>query len=207
MARFANKMGADAAYLPHPLQIPSEEVSRPLQNSAGIFNLSHRRKNGATQIVAAVMEGFDIHLVSSHLRPEIEKLIEFLSPKVTRYGWLEDEKYFELMSKIEIGLQVTLSETFNYTGAEMLLRGVPVISTPAPFLRVLAPRRKELVVVDPDSLDSIQDAIARVRKKYSTIEARRDLAEEARRRAREWNESVKSQWERLLFGGSIECHS
>jgi hypothetical protein len=53
-------------------------------------------------------------------------------------GWVDRENFIKICSKIDIGMQVSFSETFNIVGADLISQGVPVIgSSEIPWLSCL----------------------------------------------------------------------
>jgi hypothetical protein len=47
--------------------------------------------------------------------------------RLINHDWLPREKFIELCSTIDIGMQVSFSETFNIVAADMLSQGVPIV--------------------------------------------------------------------------------
>ena len=50
--------------------------------------------------------------------------------KLINHGWFDREGFLELCSKMDIGMQVSISETFNIVGADLISQGVPIVSSP-----------------------------------------------------------------------------
>lgn len=88
----------------------------------------------------------------------------FLVNKHKNHPWLDRGKYLSFISSMDFASQVTLSESFNYTAAEHMYYGVPVmmgISSPisAGFTGDL---RKNLLVEKHDDLQEMKVKIERL---------------------------------------------
>lgn len=49
--------------------------------------------------------------------------------KLVMHQWADRKNFLELCSQMDIGLQVSLSETFNIVGADFISQGVPIVSS------------------------------------------------------------------------------
>ena len=49
--------------------------------------------------------------------------------ELVNHSWRPREEFLELCSEMDIGLQVSFSETFNIVGADIISQGVPLIGT------------------------------------------------------------------------------
>lgn len=49
--------------------------------------------------------------------------------RLVNHGWMPREEFLELCSTIDIGMQVSFSETFNIVVADMLSQGVPIVGS------------------------------------------------------------------------------
>lgn len=47
--------------------------------------------------------------------------------KLVEHGWLEHEDFLQLITKMDIGLQISFSETFNIVAADFVACGVPMV--------------------------------------------------------------------------------
>lgn len=55
--------------------------------------------------------------------------------QLINHEWMSKDKFLEVCSKMDIGLQVSFSETFNIVTADMITQGVPIIgSSEIPWL-------------------------------------------------------------------------
>lgn len=50
--------------------------------------------------------------------------------ELVNHEWMNREDFLNLCSKMDIGMQVSFSETFNIVAADLISQGVPVISSP-----------------------------------------------------------------------------
>ena len=49
--------------------------------------------------------------------------------RLINYGWLPHDSFLNICAKMDMGLQVSFSETFNIVSADMISQGVPVVSS------------------------------------------------------------------------------
>jgi hypothetical protein len=89
-------------------------------------------------------------------------------------GWMDDAAYARALGAVDVGLQVSLADSFNYVVADHFARGVPVVVSPfVPCAHGLPERVAALLVVD-DPTDTGAIA-ARVRRLLAEPDARRDV--------------------------------
>ena len=73
--------------------------------------------------------------------------------RLVMHEWTPRDKFLELCSTMDIGMQVSFSETFNIVGADMISQGVPIVcSSEVPWYE---PR----FIADPTSSDDILTAL------------------------------------------------
>jgi hypothetical protein len=44
------------------------------------------------------------------------------------FGWMTDEKYQAALGEVDLGLQISFAETFNYVAAEHIVKRIPVMT-------------------------------------------------------------------------------
>lgn len=72
------------------------------------------------------VEGAGSQEVLKNLRNLFEKLPE---GELVEHGWYPHEEFLEVLKKMDMGLQVSFSETFNIVGADMVHVGLPIVAS------------------------------------------------------------------------------
>jgi len=109
----------------------------------GCFGAVRPMKNHVIQALAAIEFAESIgkklrfHINSGRVEQRGESVINNLigifahvydsGHRLINHDWLPREKFIELCSTIDIGMQVSFSETFNIVAADMLSQGVPIV--------------------------------------------------------------------------------
>ena len=107
-------------YFPYPLAFTEYPIKNIHNNSFGLFTVEHFRKNRLNQVNAIKL--------ARKSEPTISLITNcYNSPDVTYTGWLDKEKYETTLSQIEFGLSVMPIESFCYSFAELMMRGIPTI--------------------------------------------------------------------------------
>ncbi|MBS2039145.1 glycosyltransferase [bacterium] len=98
------------------------------------------------------------------------------------HGWISSERMPKLLDQMDLGLQISFSESFGYLVTEHLLRGIPVLgSSMVPPLDWLKKELREPMQViradDPEAIaDQIQGLLSdRERSRYLARQARRQI--------------------------------
>jgi glycosyltransferase involved in cell wall biosynthesis len=155
---------APSLYLPN--YYPVRKVRRPPQCSdklnVGCFGAIRPMKNQLIQALGAIKYakslGKKLHFHMNGTRLEqggdnnlksIRAAIEVTGNELILHPWSEHEEFVETVQKMDICLQVSLTESFNLTSADAVSMGVPLIGSSA--IRWL-PRRSRALV---DSAESI----------------------------------------------------
>jgi glycosyltransferase involved in cell wall biosynthesis len=123
-----------------------------------------RRKNvtNALLAVAALRTPPRLLLNGLSARPGYRELLEVLGVGYHDLGWIEDRRRYErTLSRVDVGLQPSLTESYDYVAAEHLSRGVPVVGSSAVPALARLPReiRRALVVDDVDGHAGIRDKL------------------------------------------------
>ena len=131
-------------YTDFPDHKPKHLEDRPLD--IGCFGAIRPLKNQLVQAVAAVE--FFPHTGRHRLRFHINAgrvewqgesvlqnlrgLFEQLGPRYTlvEYPWLPRHEFLQVLQLMDLGMQVSLSETFNIAAADMVARSIPVVVSP-----------------------------------------------------------------------------
>jgi len=138
--------------------------------NVGCFGAVRPMKNHLTQAFAAVkfadQRGLQCHFHINAGRVEkgdevlknLRGFFEGLGPrhKLVEHGWLDHKDFLALVAKMDIGLQVSMSETFNIVAADFVSQDTPIVTS-----REIdwMPR---FFTTDITSVDSIVRAIGRV---------------------------------------------
>ncbi len=149
--------------LPCPISIPEEipsYVPEPGKIKVSLFCTPGPRKNLANQILAcSKIPGVELHLNGLSKKPEFAQLLKTLNIKYVDHGWMDKSTYRNTIAAMDVGLQVTFAETFNYVVAEHMIYGVPiVVSSMIPIINKID-ELKELVVENAQSPGDIAKAI------------------------------------------------
>lgn len=141
-------------YLPntYSYEISDDKVKRAIMTRSesnviriSIFCAIRAFKNILQQITAVSLlskkiPNIELHLLEGkdYLSDCIDKMIEKLAFSVVRHKECSNEELLQIMSRMHIGMQVSLSETFSYVAYEHMCYGVPVVaSTSIPYANVL----------------------------------------------------------------------
>lgn len=148
-----NDLGIKTIYLPnvydpHPHMGLDETGADSDKNKhhidIGCFGSVRPLKNHLQQAIAAIIFANSIgkkmkfHINSDRVEQKgeptlknLEKLFEN-NPKheLVKHHWMNHGEFLKLVSKMELGLQVSLSESFNIVAADFVYKDVPIIGSP-----------------------------------------------------------------------------
>jgi len=133
--------------------------------NADIFCAPCPRKNILNQICGLIPHKEKIHL---HLNygpsQQNSQYINFTKEiygNFTNHGWMDRSAYLKKIQEMSFGMQVSLSESFNYVAAEHMHYGVPmIISQMSPLAKYLKPL--DLVVDNPQDSSSIENLVKKI---------------------------------------------
>lgn len=133
-----------------PNYYPQDYVTKPLDTSKdtidiGCFGALRPLKNHLLQAVAAIDfankigKKLNFHInagriemnggpVISNMKSLFEQVYDS-GHRLINHTWRPREEFLQLCEKMDIGLQVSLSETFNIVGADYISQGVPIVSS------------------------------------------------------------------------------
>lgn len=150
-------MKADYRFLPNTFSYPVSEkecqkkiekklnLNRPLKIS--LVCAYRPMKNMLTQVAALMIlakeRPVELHLLDTNQKSliyhEILEMTKQSELTVVMHEARENKKCFELEGTFDLGLQVSLTETFSYVAFEHMIQGVPVIaSNSVPFASEIA---------------------------------------------------------------------
>lgn len=153
------------AYLPNYYPITNASTPDNKRNviNIGCFGAIRPLKNQLIQAIAAIEFGNSIgktvhfHINGNRIEGKgdpILKNIESLfannpQHKLIKHEWMNHTDFIRVIRKMNIGMQVSYSETFNIVTADFVNSNVPVVVSPEIFWVA------DLYKADPNSVDSI----------------------------------------------------
>jgi len=158
----------------------------------------YRRKNILNSILAVAMQTrpYIFYLSGLSENPNYRRLLDGFGIRYRDWGWMT-RQYARVLSRVDIGLQVSFAESFNYVAAEHVQRGIPVlVSRMVPALYNM-PRRVErhCVVENPD--DPLEIA-SKLKYLLAHPTERQSIGDIARRQLLKTNEENICQAKTLL---------
>jgi glycosyltransferase involved in cell wall biosynthesis len=169
LAEAFRRAGLPAAHLPLTLSAPGAPPPDPpfavdgMRISLFCPPAEYRRKNVVNCLVAlaAVTSSFTLLLNGLSENASYRRLLETLRLPYEDLGWMERPDYEASLSAVDLGLQLSFAESYNYVAAEHLIRGVPVLTSPmVPVVRSLGDEtRRRLIVEAADDPAAIGDRI------------------------------------------------
>jgi hypothetical protein len=107
----------------------------------GCFGAIRPLKNHVVQAIAAIQFGNDIgkpirfHINAGRVEQYGENILKNLRAvfahnephELVEHGWYEYDEFLDVVKKMEIGMQVSLTETFNIVTADFVSHHVPVV--------------------------------------------------------------------------------
>ena len=165
-------------WLPEVCDFETIKAPNPVKFNDGLSHVSllcaaNPRKNILTQLMALRnLDNIKTH-TNFHAHHYLI-LAEILKANVVNHSWMKKEHYYNIISGMYFGTQVSLSESFNHTVAEHMYLGIPVItSRMCPALCEASDElmNKHLIV------DNAQDGIEMF-KKYKDMTDSKSLRDE-----------------------------
>lgn len=164
--------GDNVSYLPNYYPVTENNTDNKYFNNKtkiiniGCFGAIRPLKNTLKQAVAAIEfankrnKTLYFHINSGRVEhgdnalKNLKALFENQEKhKLIEHPWLNHEDFIELVKKMDIGLQVSLTETFNIVAADMVNENIPVVASSE--ISWLSDNSK----ADPNSTESIVRAI------------------------------------------------
>jgi hypothetical protein len=152
----------NVAYLPVPMD-PGEFKPRP-PRAAGPAILSlfcspheYRRKNVANTLLAVSgPDDYILYVNGMSRQAPYRKLLRLLNVRYRDCGWMTDAVYRRTLDSVDIGLQLSFTESFNQVSAEHLARSIPVLASPlVPAMAAVRGEDRHRLIVD-----SFEDSVA-----------------------------------------------
>ncbi len=122
----------------------------------GLFGAIRPLKNSLTQAIAAIMFAevnnkiLNLHINTERIEQKgenvlknVRALFEGTKHNLVEHKWLHHEDFLELVSTMDLGLQVSLSETYNIVAADFVSQKIPIVtSKEIPFVNRFSTTKK-----------------------------------------------------------------
>ena len=108
----------------------------------GCFGAIRPMKNHAYQAAAAIAFGNQLrkrirfHINANRIEQRgdavlknIEKMFENTNHELIKHEWMSHEKFIELIKGMDVGMQVSFSESFNIVAADFVHNGIPIVGS------------------------------------------------------------------------------
>jgi hypothetical protein len=137
-------LNTNILYLPNYYKVTMDKPNLKISDdiNIGIFGAIRPMKNTLTQAVAAinyadsVNKKLIIHVNSGRVEQKGENVLKnlralFIDSKheLIEHGWLKRDSFINLVGQMDICLQVSLTETYNIVAADVINKGVPVVTS------------------------------------------------------------------------------
>lgn len=143
---FTPLLGSEVLYLPNYYKVDCTSSCKFTSNSrklnVGIFGAIRPLKNTLTQAVASinyanlVKKRLVLHVNSARVEQKGENVLKNLRAlfvgtphTLVEHGWLDHKDFTQLVSTMDICLQVSLTETYNIVAADAINQNVPVVTS------------------------------------------------------------------------------
>jgi len=166
---FSKAFGVDVLYLPNVMPHQDGQASEMFIGTVvrvGIFCAIRPLKNVISQVMAAINYAHDrgleleLHVLSGRKEmggdvviKNLEDIFNAVDPekyRLIQHPWLNHKDFLELCKRMDIGMQVSYTESFNIVTCDFLSQGVLIVTSPAV---AWTPKSWQ---AQPDSLEDIQ---------------------------------------------------
>ncbi|MEM7114733.1 MAG: hypothetical protein AAF614_20015 [Chloroflexota bacterium] len=142
-----------------PPETPTNSAHAPFAISLFCPPPEYKRKNIFNCLLALARLRGDYRLILNGLStdPAYRHLLENLKIPFVDHGWMTRADYEAQLGQLDLGLQLSFAESFNYVAAEHLVRGVPVLaSNMVPVVQQLSPQiQQQLTVAHADDATAV----------------------------------------------------
>lgn len=167
--RLYNSLGAfvkGATFFPHSIDLAQfqDVVKKELPGiNCDLFCRVRSGKNVLNQMLAFMMTKLGGNLHINFDPRQFCGIVEAIGSNVVRHEWLPLEDYYCLIAAMDVSLQVTVGESFNYAVCERMALKVPVLTTSDIYLvsedAFLA---RHLCISAPDTPSEIAKAMKKI---------------------------------------------
>jgi hypothetical protein len=163
--QFTELLKRSILYLPNYYPTYSENVCKQNKKhiDIGCFGAIRPLKNQLIQAVAAINFGNSLkkpiyfHINATRVEGKGEPILRNIENlfannpqhKLIRHEWMSHHDFVDVIKKMDIGMQVSYSETFNIVTADFVNNNIPVVVSPEIFWV------NNFFKADPNSVDSI----------------------------------------------------
>jgi len=204
---FEGALGVRTVYAPN-VYMPKDEIEAAPNSishchdniNIGCFGAIRPLKNQLIQAMAAIAFGRKVgrqityHINSGRVESNgeptlrnIQALFASSGNKLQVHEWLDWHNFIKIVRTMDLGLQVSLSETFDIVAADFVYANVPIVGS------------KEIEWLSPLYQASCTDSVDIVKKLEAAWEGKQFGIHSANRNGlREWNEHAKEAWKKLL---------
>jgi len=146
MTKDLRALGVEAMYLPNvynPVPYETHAYNRVREDSElniGCFGALRPLKNHLNQAIAAIRFAdklgmpMKFHVNDTNGNPEnasvlnnLEAAFDGTSHELITHAWTSHRKFIDLVQKMDMGMQVSLSESFNLVAADFVNNHVPIV--------------------------------------------------------------------------------
>jgi hypothetical protein len=175
-----------AVLFPHPIDLKIFDPVKKQKLEGINFDLFCRPrlgKNILTQTLACKMSGLDAKLHINFDLGRYKQIVQTIGQKIVFHSWLPEAEYYGLISGMDMSLQVTFGESFNYAVAERMALSVPVLSTFDIYLLEEDQFLNKYLCVN--AIDTPKVIAASIKRIINDKNLRDDLAKRCRERIKE----------------------
>lgn len=141
-------IGIYTRYLPNIYYPNYKEYETTIERKSniidiGCFGAVRPLKNTPQQAISAIIFADDIgkkirfnincNRVEQHGEPilkNLEYLFKNTRHELVKHNWMNHEDFLKVVSKMELGMQVSYSESFNIVAADFVYNNVPIVGSP-----------------------------------------------------------------------------
>lgn len=175
---------------PVPARLPTHRTGQVPILSLFCSPNEYRRKNILNTLIAVARQTRDYVLYLNGLSEDAgyKRLLSDWEIRYHDWGWLNHDDYQRVLARVDIGLQVSFSESFGYVVTDHLLRGIPVLTSKmVPVMDKLPARVRRRLVLE--NADDPSEFGAKLDYLLNHTAARQSLANAARRQLLRENEA------------------
>ncbi len=189
--RFINNV----EYLPHPLDLSTPLKFKEINlwgKNIDLFMEARPGKNVLQQLAAQKYTKSAFRLHTNIRNDTVLSIARKLNLSFIQYPWLAEKEYYGLIKAMDLSLQVTWTESFNYAVCERMILGIPTLVSSEIFLVSKdAFLKKYLVVKTPDSPSVIA-------KKIDFLFHNQSLRAEIKHRGKERVKTIGRRYNRMV---------
>lgn len=161
-----NQLGFHSVYLPNIYKPPQCNTRKTRDNmlDIGCFGAIRPLKNQMLQAIAAIKfadrlgRKLRFHMNGDRVEQKGEQVLKNIralfathkTHKLIEHAWIPHHEFIKLISKMDLGMQVSLTESFNIVTADFVGQNIPIIVSPdiswMPFIYYADPNSSDDMV-------------------------------------------------------------